>query len=347
MQSVGKVLVRGFASKAPWQEVAIPIPWGEIRGKWWGPLDRRPILTLHGWQDNSGSFDRLLPLLQEEQRSFLTIDLPGHGFSSRLPPGVYYDFTAYILTLQYIAQHFQWPKLSLMGHSLGGITAYSYTMLYPQQVDFVLCLDGAKPLVQKNRSSLMAKNLQAFLRNNAYAMSAEEPPSYSLEEMKQRVHLPNRRSVAVEFAPYLLYRNIEPSRRSPGQFYFTRDPRLRTGALMGFPQEEIVTEAHHITCPIFLCKSTEGSYFEEKENFYQVLDVLRRSSAHCDFQYVEGTHHAHLNQPEGLAPQLRQFLARRSPAEPQVGLNGARLVSETEDPRVTRNGSWVTDHSRC
>ncbi|KAH1000145.1 hypothetical protein HUJ04_000072 [Dendroctonus ponderosae] len=248
-----------------------------------------------GLQDSSGSFDRLLPLLQEEQRSFLAIDLPGHGFSSRLPPGVYYDYPAYIFTLQHIAQHFQWPKLSLMGHSLGGIIAYSYTMFYPQQVDFVVSMDGIKPLVHKDRISLMAKNLQAFLRGNEHAMSAEEPPSYTLEEMKQRVHLSNWRS------------------------------------------EEIVAQAHHITCPIFVSKSTEGGYYEKKEHFYQVMDVLKRSSAHYDFHYVEGTHHAHLNQPEGLAAPLREFLARRSPAEPQAGLNGARLVSESEDPRVSRN----------
>ncbi|ERL90600.1 hypothetical protein D910_07947, partial [Dendroctonus ponderosae] len=285
MQSVGKVVVRSVARRAPWQEVAIPIPWGEIRGKWWGPLDRRPILALHGWQDSSGSFDRLLPLLQEEQRSFLAIDLPGHGFSSRLPPGVYYDYPAYIFTLQHIAQHFQWPKLSLMGHSLGGIIAYSYTMFYPQQVDFVVSMDGIKPLVHKDRISLMAKNLQAFLRGNEHAMSAEEPPSYTLEEMKQRVHLSNWRSVALEFAPYLLYRNIEPSRRSPGKFFFTRDPRLQSGTLMGFSQEEIVAQAHHITCPIFVSKSTEGGYYEKKEHFYQVMDVLKRSSAHYDFHY--------------------------------------------------------------
>lgn len=284
----------------------------------------------------------MLPLLQEEKRSFLTIDMPGHGFSSRLPPGLYYDFPTYILTLQYIVQHFQWPKVSLMGHSLGGITAYCYTLLYPQQVDFVVCLDGGKPLVYPQRLAMMSKHLQTFMRNNEYAMSSEEPPSYTLEEMKQLVHLPNKRSVALECAPFLLYRNIEPSRRSPGKFYFTRDPRLRTGALMGFPQEEIVSEAKRITCPIFLSKSTLGSYYEEKKNFYQVLDVLKLSSAHCAFHYVEGTHHAHLNQPEGLAPLLRQFWGR-SPIDAQADLKGARLVSDAEDPRVTRDCSWVAD----
>lgn len=31
-------------------EVQIPMPWGFLRGKWWGPTDKRPILGLHGWQ---------------------------------------------------------------------------------------------------------------------------------------------------------------------------------------------------------------------------------------------------------------------------------------------------------
>lgn len=45
------VLVRKFSSDLlPVQEVSIPVPWGEIRGKWWGPTDSRPILSLHGWQ---------------------------------------------------------------------------------------------------------------------------------------------------------------------------------------------------------------------------------------------------------------------------------------------------------
>lgn len=32
------------------KEVTIPVPWGHVAGKWWGPTNKRPILTLHGWQ---------------------------------------------------------------------------------------------------------------------------------------------------------------------------------------------------------------------------------------------------------------------------------------------------------
>lgn len=39
------------------------VPWGEMRGQVWGPSHGRPVLCLHGWADNSGSFNTLIPLL--------------------------------------------------------------------------------------------------------------------------------------------------------------------------------------------------------------------------------------------------------------------------------------------
>jgi hypothetical protein len=32
------------------EEVKIKLPWGHVAGKWWGPKDVQPIVTLHGWQ---------------------------------------------------------------------------------------------------------------------------------------------------------------------------------------------------------------------------------------------------------------------------------------------------------
>ncbi|RZF42463.1 hypothetical protein LSTR_LSTR013227 [Laodelphax striatellus] len=69
------------------KEVEIPVPWGLVKGKWWGPEDRQPFLAVHGWQDNCGSFDALASLLAPEI-SLLCIDLPGHGLSSRMPAGL-------------------------------------------------------------------------------------------------------------------------------------------------------------------------------------------------------------------------------------------------------------------
>ncbi|CAK9812560.1 Probable serine hydrolase [Anthophora quadrimaculata] len=71
------------------EEIQIPVPWGHISGKWWGPVDQQPIVALHGWQDNTGTFDQLIPLLSSNV-SVLAIDLPGHGLSSHIPPGQFY-----------------------------------------------------------------------------------------------------------------------------------------------------------------------------------------------------------------------------------------------------------------
>lgn len=53
-------------------------------GKWWGPKDKQPIIAIHGWQDNAGTFDPLIELLPKDL-SILCIDLPGHGRSSHIP----------------------------------------------------------------------------------------------------------------------------------------------------------------------------------------------------------------------------------------------------------------------
>ncbi|KAL1491036.1 hypothetical protein ABEB36_011693 [Hypothenemus hampei] len=323
------ITARNISGTKPFQEVSIPVPWGVIRGKWWGPTDRRPILTLHGWQDNCGSFDRLIPLLPSHI-GFLTIDFPGHGYSSRLPSGQYYDQTVYLLTVKYIEKYFQWTKMSLMGHSLGGITSYSYTMLFCEKIDFVACIDGVKPLVFRKMIPHMAKSLDRFVRNNEFAFDGTEPPSYTLEEMKRKVQAPNNNSVDLERTVYIMQRNIAPSKIHEGQYYFTRDPRLKVNPLFGFSQPELVENAQKVTCPLFISKCKDASYYEDKQNFYETLDVLKRSSADCDFHYINGSHHVHLNSPEELALLLSKFLEKYYVVDTQGGLKEEMIVREKE-----------------
>ncbi|CAG9763923.1 unnamed protein product [Ceutorhynchus assimilis] len=293
-------LIRKYSSGKLWQEVAIPVPWGEIRGKWWGPTDIRPVLTLHGWQDNCGSFDRLIPLLPDNM-SFLTIDLPGHGYSSRLPSGLHYNLSSYLVTLKYLTNYMKWKQVSLMGHSMGGLLCYTYTMMYPKSVDFLACIDG---LILFNYLDLMAKAIEDFPKNNQFSFDKVESPSYFIEEIKQKIHKPHGGSIDLTNTEFIMHRNVALSQTNPGKYYFTRDPRLKSVDLYTFSQEEYIRHSPNISCPVFLSKFTQRMF--AKEIFQELKRVLQKSEAHI----VEGTHHGHLNNPERHAVLLKGFFDR-------------------------------------
>ena len=49
-----------------------------------------PIIFLHGWLDNSASFNSLIPKLNKHR--CIAVDLPGHGYSEHIASHAYYHF---------------------------------------------------------------------------------------------------------------------------------------------------------------------------------------------------------------------------------------------------------------
>lgn len=94
-----------------------------LKAKVWGPPDGLPVFAIHGWLDNAGTFDTLIPLLPKNLR-IVAVDIPGHGYSDPFPPDIAYNFVDCILAIERLARHFEWNKFSLIGHSLGGAMRY-------------------------------------------------------------------------------------------------------------------------------------------------------------------------------------------------------------------------------
>lgn len=94
------------------QEFTLKVDDGHIAGKIWNAEAPVAVLCIHGYLDNAGSFDTLVPLLPRNL-CCVSIDLPGHGWSSHYPPGTNMTLTHYTIAVERIVKHFGWKNVSI------------------------------------------------------------------------------------------------------------------------------------------------------------------------------------------------------------------------------------------
>lgn len=114
------------------EELVIALPHATLAARRWGAASSPPLLALHGWLDNAGSFDALAPLLAARWQ-VVALDFAGHGRSSHLAPGTWYHYVDYFDELRAVFDHFGWSRADLLGHSLGGTLASLFAALYPER----------------------------------------------------------------------------------------------------------------------------------------------------------------------------------------------------------------------
>ncbi|XP_012157269.1 probable serine hydrolase isoform X1 [Ceratitis capitata] len=294
-------------------EITIPVPWGHLSGKWYGPQDVQPILGLHGWQDNAGTFDLLVPLLSPDV-AFLSIDLPGHGLSSRLPDGCYYNVTDNLYVILIIMKQYKWSKVSIVGHSMSSIIGFVFAAIFPDKVNMVIGLDALKPHQRPPTNTIrtMETRMDEFLKEDERNQSKEEPPSYSYEELIERIFIGTFHSINKDLCKHMLARNIKKSEKYPEKYFFSRDRRLKFYNYMVGSQELCIEMAKRIECPYLFVKARQSSYFEDKKYYDEVLAILQSKS---NFEYLEvaGSHHVHMNNPERISSHINDFLKRFGP----------------------------------
>lgn len=89
--------------------------------------------------------------------------------------------------------------------------------------------------------------------------------------------------------------------------------------MIGFSQDELVNYAQFMTAPILIVKTKDGGYFENKQHFYDVMEVLKKTSIDYRFHYVEGTHHMHLNNPEDVTGLINDFIKSHNTGNRSIG----------------------------
>lgn len=249
------------------------------------------------------------------QFSYLAIDLPGHGLSSHLGPGIMYSVMTFIQTLNHIQRHFKWDKFSFCSHSLGAIISQLYASLYPDRCDLLITLDGMlKPSVYSIDMAIehICRMGDDFLTLDQLVsdtlQSGKEPPSYTHEEIVKRWSKEN--GLSTQNLEHLITRGVSPSKNDPNRFYFSRDLRLK---MMNHASNGITEETHYqlmrrITAPFLFINANRTGEFVGIERYQKSLDILTDANAKFQYLTVAGNHHCHLTDPLLVSDHVSNFI---------------------------------------
>ncbi|XP_069386345.1 serine hydrolase-like protein isoform X2 [Paralichthys olivaceus] len=291
-------------------ELSIPVPWGVIRGKVWGPDQGRPVLCLHGWADNCGTFNSLIPLLPKECR-YLAVDLAGHGHSSHLPPGVFYSVLAYMADVLRVAGALKLRKFSMIGHSMGADIAGMFAALYPEMVDALVFLDsyGFLPTDSKEMYKVLRQATEETIQFEK--KTEEKKRVYTYEEAVKRLLAANP-TLSEQSAHILLERSLEQVERG---FVFSRDLRVNFKNIHRFTLEQSLEMQSRIQASVLVILAQGGveRRFSEPAQMKFTSTLLQnfRDRNH-KVVTVPGDHHVHLNNPEVIAPFVTNILQTKA-----------------------------------
>lgn len=249
-------------------ELEFDVQYGRLCAKSWHEETDKSlrILMIHGWMDNAGSFDNLVPLLQNTSNDDLYIvglDLPGHGKSSQLPAGCAYSDLPFLTEIRRCLLELKWAKpleliencndeqsaiddkkFTIIGHSLGAGFGLWYANLFPNEVesvillDFLMCPPFEIPALFKRTASAMDTFIKTTLTPTSSSILLDSKTNHQSNDKGSVVVSQEAAIVATisaheklgnlsrEDASCLLKRSTIPVSNPPNSVLYSRDLRL-------------------------------------------------------------------------------------------------------------------------
>eukprot|EP00127_Corallochytrium_limacisporum_P005489 Clim_evm6s207 gene=Clim_evmTU6s207 len=297
---------------------------GKIAVKEWGKKHTDPrldvhVLFVHGWLDNSGSWDRLIPrviegLGKDVSASFVAIDLPGHGLSDHRPDGYGYHFTDWVGDVYYTLETLGWIQrdqdesepsrnIVLCGHSMGAAISTLVAGTFPELVSRLILVDGLVPWPGRKVEDT-ARHLRDVISSDG-PLCRTKPRGYeTVQEAMDRLR---------EVNPYLETESVRcivergVVKQDDNTYIFSHDRRLRNFTGMPFTVPHVRSFLHSVRCPIALIAGSEGMKYPE-DYFQEVCRILYNREAKFEVRNMAGTHHLHLDTPEVVAPHFTELL---------------------------------------
>ncbi len=229
---------------------------------WGDTCSQQPIMALHGWLDNSASFDLLAPYLVEFSNvQVLAPDLSGHGHSDHRNGFSDYPIWAEVVAIIAMADEMQWPQFVLMGHSRGAMIALILAAMFPERVSQLVLIDAIapSPIDAEQAPDHMLKSMQEIHRRVRRKLSCY--PTYDAA-IKARVNSDVTR-VEPETAQRLAKRGL---RELTEGFHWHADDKLWAFSHVMFTQEQIFAFVRKVQAKTLILLAEQGFMSFIKDN---------------------------------------------------------------------------------
>ncbi len=277
------------------QELTITIPGFNIQAQTWGSSHApHKIIAMHGWLDNSGSFNLLAPLINNAY--IVAIDLPGHGLSDHKPPHCFYHFLDYVADCLAVADALNWDRFDLLGHSLGGAVATLVAATFPERVKQLALIDAIGGLTTP--AELTPEKLRESIIDQA--VIANKPKRY-YSDMQAALKLRIKRNQLSEDAALTLCKRNLTYQEDQG-YYWHFDQRLLYPSRMRLTEAQMQAFLQAIVAPTCVIHAIPGFGFDQ-DKFAKACRYVQNLTYHK----IIGNHYPHLEQPELVATILNDF----------------------------------------
>jgi pimeloyl-ACP methyl ester carboxylesterase len=265
----------------------------------WGQTGAIPILALHGWLDNAGSFSLLAPRL--DGCHVIAFDAAGHGLSGHRSVDAGYNIWQDVGDVLELAGQLGWERFNLLGHSRGAAVATLFAGTFPEMVERLMLLEGGLPLIGA-AADAPANLAQVMLRSRE--LRGRSGRVYVTRDQAIADRVNGFAPVSPDAAEILAERSL---REVAGGWQWQADQRLKAGSEFRLTCGELVAFLDRVSAPA-ICFLAEDSPFADLDLYRELLPRI----AGIDIHRLPGRHHLHLEGAAGaIATGIAQFLATR------------------------------------
>ncbi len=245
------------------------------------------VLALHGWLDNSASFETLAALLPG--CCVVAPDLAGQGLSQHRPTSATYHLWDDILDIAVLVKQLGWDEFIIIGHSRGAMLASMFAASFPEQVKQLVLLDAIMPWPVK--ADQAAKQLRAFVDDYQ-----KEKPKHYFARREEALRVRAKASgFEIALAEVLAQRQLQQAEEG---WYWRIDERLKAASAIKLLEEHNQAFLSSIQCPVHIFMSTEGL------GRLSSIKALEAQFPQFNWCTIQGHHHAHMTSAAEEIAQL-------------------------------------------